>query len=598
MATQSMLQGALGTSGIMYQALDGQQLLKALIVGTDGITDPAYAAQTLGQLVVEMPGGVFMLLGYSLFIVLPFFLIILGKQVVLILLVVLVPVWITQTAFTGKYETMIGYSNLYIRSLIVGGFLALYWAIFVQQQSQWSKGEGFLSGLGVPPVIIAIITGIALIVFIYFFWIKPVFKAIKSPVTLNGANVMAGLSKFGLKGSEVMSSMGKRFGSEGLQKQASNLQEASNNLKERSERLQNQRDVTTADIASRASGGVSESLQGLEYVEPEKWIREGKDITVVEENNVELGTSRTMVSSMRMHDELTSEGFQEGTVVNINAEDREAVTTQIDKLAEDQKEGVRWNSQLGKLFIPSSAEDLFSKLERASVDVSSIQESLEMDGLAMDVGTGKPLMLEETKAAGKALQVVEKTLPMHTETNLGPEDAKKMHKELGSRSDEFTWASNLILSDDKLWVPKEHAEDIQHVMEQMVSKLTKKTRLNFPKNSQFSHKMIEEWKENPEMEWAKHLELYKDGSHVYVLEKHKESFMKAYDEYRKEKIPFWRSKDGKAYTISDGEAVDYGQPPLGGLDMGSYEAFRIEMQHRHAAEKNKNKAQKSSEKKG
>ncbi|WP_175537565.1 hypothetical protein, partial [Mycobacterium tuberculosis] len=216
---QNMLEGILKTAGINYQGLDGQQLLKALLVGVDGIKDPTYASQTLGQMVVEMPGGIFVLLAYSLLIVLPFYVVVVLKQMVLIAMAILVPFWIAQTAFTGKYETMIGFANVFIRTLIVSFVCAGYWAIFVQQQTKWNKGEGFFASL--------------------------------NPVSLNGANVLKGISKFGLKGSEVMSNMGKRFGSEEMQKKASGLEEASKNLESHAERLKNQRSVTAASMTSR-----------------------------------------------------------------------------------------------------------------------------------------------------------------------------------------------------------------------------------------------------------------------------------------------------------------------------------------------------------
>lgn len=598
MGTQNMLQGALETSGIIYQGLDGQQLLKALIVGVDGITDPTYADQTLGQMVVEMPGGIFVLIAYSLVIVLPFYLLIVLKQIVLIVMAVLISFWITQTAFTGKYETLIGYANLYIRTLIVSFVCAVYWAVFVQQQSKWAKGEGFLSSLGVPPIFIAIITGIALLVLVYFIWIKPLFKAIKSPVTLNGANVMEGMSKLGLKGSEVISNMGKRFGSEGLQKRASDLEEVSKNLGDSADKLKNQRSVTAANLTSRMTGGLSESIQNLEYVEPEHWIREGKDIIAVEENNVELGTAKTFVSPEKMEGDLVEKGFEAGAVIEIKADHKKTVDSQLALIDPEQREGIRWNSQTGKLFIPDAADNVYESLQNAGVDVSVIHESFEKDGLAVQMGTGKPIMIEETKAAEKTLKAVEKALPYHVETNLSPNDANQMYKELSSRADEFDWAEDLVIEDDKLWVPKNHSEDIQHVMEQMISTLTKKSRMNFPKHSKYAEKMIDEWQADENKEWAKEIEISRDGSHVYVPENYKKLFLEAYEGYRKDRIPYWRSKNGKVYVIKDGVATNYGQPPLNGLDMGSFEELQNDMQHRHAEKQKPNKPKQSSESKG
>ncbi|WP_338709262.1 hypothetical protein [Paenibacillus amylolyticus] len=587
MGTQNMLQGALGTSGIIYQGLDGQQILKALIVGVEGITDPTYAGQTLGQVVVETPGGVFVLICYSLFIVLPFYLVVVGKQLVLILMAVLVPGWISYAAFSGKYETLIGFLNLYIRTLFTGFLCAIYWAIFVQQQSKWSKGEGFFAALGIPPVLLALFMGLMLLFAIYFIWIKPLFSAIKNPISLNGANVVEGLSKFGVKTSESLSNMGKRFGSEGLQKRASDLEHASRNLGDTAERIKNQRSVTADSIASRLTGGISDSMRNLEYKEPETWVKESNNIISVEENDIELGTAKTFVSTENMEKKLVEKGFAAGAVIDIKGDDKKTVEAQLASLESEQREGIRWSTHTGKLFIPDVADNVYESLQKAGVDVSVIQESFEKDGLAVQMETGKPMMLEETKGAEKALKAVEKALPYHVETNLSPADANQMYKEMSSRSDEFDWVDDLQMENDKLWIPKEHAEDIQHVMEEMISNLTNKTRMDFPKNAQFAEKMITEWKDHAGKEWAKEIELGKDGSHVYVPEKHKKEFVKSFDEYRKDKTPFWRARNGKTYVVKDGVPVMNGQPPLNGLDMGSYEAFQNEMRHKHASQKRK-----------
>ncbi|WP_438498681.1 hypothetical protein, partial [Paenibacillus sp. IHBB 3054] len=146
-----MFEGIIGTSGITYEGLDGQQILKAMIVGADGITEASYAAQTLGELTVSTSGGIFNLLGYLILVVLPLYVVAVVKTLVLMFMAILVNLWITQSAYTGKFETMLGFANLYVRTLIVGLICGLHWAIFVKMQTDYGEGTGFSAAIGIPP---------------------------------------------------------------------------------------------------------------------------------------------------------------------------------------------------------------------------------------------------------------------------------------------------------------------------------------------------------------------------------------------------------------------------------------------------------------
>ncbi|WP_175537592.1 hypothetical protein, partial [Mycobacterium tuberculosis] len=136
-------------------------------------------------------------------------------------------------------------------------------------------------------------------------------------------------------------------------------------------------------------------------------------------------------------------------------------------------------------------------------------------------------------------------------------------KELSKRDD--AWVKELVLDKGKLWVPNAHADDIHHVMEEMMSTITKKTRFNFPKYSAFSEQMINNWKDDEGKGWAREIELSKDGTHLYIPEKHRKTFLTEYEDYRKDRIPYWTDRKGIVYVIEDGAPVNYGQPPLKGL---------------------------------
>ncbi|MGG4108814.1 hypothetical protein AAXB25_33470 [Paenibacillus lautus] len=577
--SQEMIQGILGTKDIQYQGLDGQQVLKALIVGVDGITDPTYSGQTLGQVVVETPGGLFTLIMYTLLNVFPLYLIVLFKQLLLIGLAIFVCVWISYTAFTGKYETLIGFFNLYTRSVLVGLFCSLHWSVFVQQQTQWSKGEGFLSALGIPPIFMAIVSGLLLIVFFYFFWIKPVFKAVNKPLTLNGADAVGKIGEWGLKGSSALSNLGKRMGSEGMQKKAMDWSKASENIKDAGERLRNQRSVSLQSMASSMTGGVSESLQGVQYSEPERWLEESGNITVTEDYEVELGASEIKSSGLNIYKTLSDKGFETGKLLHVPDQERSLMTEQLKTLKEEYKDDVVWNEQTGHLFLKGETPSMVDKLKEVGFDTSNVHDGVGRDGLIVDLDTKQALKIQDTKKSQQALETVEEELPVYTETKLSPDLAQKAYNQLTNR-DEYEWSSDLLMENNKLWIPKEHEEEINEVLEEMISEKREKPRYDFPRHSQFAKEMIDEWKQS-HLAWADKIEVAADQSHVYIPEEHKDDFEKHYEAYRKGKVPFWQAKNGKVYVIKDGVPVDHGQPPINGLDMGSFEKFKAEMLHQH-----------------
>lgn len=591
--SQEMIQAILGTKDIQYQGLEGQQVLKALILGVDGITDPTYAGQTLGQVVVETPGGLFTLIMYTLLNVLPLYLIVLFKQLLLLGLAIFVCIWISYTAFTGKYETLIGFFNLYTRSVLVGLFCSLHWSVFVQQQTQWTKGEGFLSSLGIPPIFMAIVSGLLLIVFFYFFWIKAVFKAVNKPLTLDGATAVEKIGEWGLRGSSALSNLGKRMGSEGMQKKAMDWSKVSENIKDTGARLRNQRSVSLQSMASSMTGGASEALQGIQYSEPAKWLEESGNIIVTEDHEVDLGVSEIKSSGLNIYKTLSDKGFETGKLLHVPDQERALMTEQLKTLKEEYKDDVVWNEQTGHLFLKGDTPSMMDALKEDGFNTSNVHDGVGKDGLIVDLDTKQTLKLQETKKSQQALETVEEELPVYTETSLSSDLAQKAYNQITNR-DEYSWSSDLLLENNKLWIPKDHEEEINEVLEEMIAEKREKPRYDFPRHSQFATDMIDEWKKS-QLAWADKIELAEDQSHVYIPEEHKDDFEKHYEAYRKGKIPFWQAKNGKIYVIKDGVPVDHGQPPINGMDMGSFEKFKAEMLHQHS-KKNANTTKKSSSK--
>ncbi|WP_342436725.1 hypothetical protein NSS79_25845 [Paenibacillus sp. FSL L8-0436] len=584
-----MFEGIIGTSGITYEGLDGQQILKAMIVGAAGITEASYAAQTLGELTVSTSGGIFNLLGYLILVVLPLYVVAVVKTLVLMFMAILVNLWITQSAYTGKFETMLGFANLYVRTLIVGLICGLHWAIFVKMQTDYGEGTGFCAAIGIPPIIFAILSAVVLIVFFFFFWIKPLMRAAQNPMTLNGANVVESMGKWGEKTSTTLDSMGKRMGSEGVQKKALSMKEASKRMQSAAERMRTQRSVGKDKLASTLSGGMSESVQGIAYQEPEQWLEEGGQVHVDVEHELAFGESEIKSSALNISTVLGEEGFRSVSLMQAPVAQRKKLTQKLSSLKKEYKEDVTWDESTGELILAGETLDMLPQLEKDGFDVSAVREGMYKDGAFVDLNHApKITQLKDSAEAKQAVEQIKEALPLYTRANLPEAQAAAAYHALKDRADEYPWVKDLLLEQGALWLPDDDLEEATEVLEGMMAQTTRKIRYNFPRYSQFAASMLEEWERSSTSEaLAKVLELANDESHVYVPEEHLNEFQKAYDTYRKDRTPYWRAKDGAVYVIKDRVPVNYGQPPLHGLDMGGFERLQKEMLHRHETQRDK-----------
>lgn len=584
-----MFEGIIGTSGIVYEGLDGQQILKAMIVGADGITEASYAAQTLGELTVSTSGGIFNLLSYLLLVVLPLYIVAVLKTLVLIFMAILVNLWITQSAYTGKMETMLGFANLYLRTLIVGLICGLHWAIFVKLQTDYGEGNGFCTAIGIPPIIFAILSALALLVFFYFFWLKPLLKAAQSPMTLNGAQVVESMGKWGERTSESLNSMGKRMGSEGVQKKALSMQEASKRMQQSAERMRTQRSVGKDKMVSGLSGGLSESVQGIAYHEPDKWLEEGGQVQAGVDHELAFGESEIKSSALNISTVLEEEGFKGVSLLQVPVAQCKKLTQKLGMLKKEYQDDVQWNEKTGELILAGETLDMLPQLETGGFNVSAVREGMYKDGAFVDLNSEpKITMLQDSLEAEQAAEQIKEALPLYTKAKLPPGKASAAYHALQARADEYPWIKDLLLEQGNLWLPDDDLEEATEVLEGMLAQSVRKIRYNFPRYSRFAASMLEEWGRSGTSEsLVEVLELANDESHVYVPEEHLSEFQKAFESYRKDRTPYWRTKDGAVYVIKDRVPVNYGQPPLDGLDMGDFEKLQKEMMHRHEKQRAK-----------
>ncbi|MEC0167383.1 hypothetical protein [Paenibacillus graminis] len=585
---QNSFEGIIGTSGISFQGLEGQQILKALIVGKDGITEASYAAMTLGELTSQTSGGIFTLLGYVLLVVFPLYLVAIFKVLILILMAIFVPMWIAYAAFTGKMETLLGYGNLYLRTILVGLICGLHWAIFVKMQTNYGEGKGFCAAIGIPPVIFAMITTVMLIIFFYFFWLKPMFRAAKSPITLNGSQVLDTLGGWGERSSAAMDNIGKRMGSEGMQKRALSMKESSKRMRESAERMKDKRSVAVNRMASGLTKGMSEAWQGVTYEAPTEWLTTSGTVDAAVMSELELGEPEIIASGMQVYSTLKDEGFSSVSLVEVSPDQRKKLSGQLKSLKPEYQKEVKWNEATGELLLTGETMDLVQQLESLGYSLPAGQEGMYRDGAFVDLASQQIKTVHPSERTEKAIQAVHDSLPMFTKLPLAEAQATAAYHALQQREDEWSWAKRIRMEQGVLWVPEEAAEEAAEVLEEMLVTMNKKVRCNFPRHSQFADDMLESWRrEGQHTSLLSVLELSKDQSHVYVPEDQLKEFSAAYDDYRQERTPYWTAKDSTVYVIRDGVPVSYGQPPLSGLDMGSFEKLQQDMLYAKQAAKRK-----------
>lgn len=582
---QKAIEGTLGTTNISYKDLTGQEILKALVIGRDAITDPTYQAKTLGQITVETEGGIFTLLGMLLFIVFPLFLVSVIKALVLIILVIFVGIWISRAAFTGKTESLAGFFNLYIRTLIVGLVTAIHWAIFVRMQSDYGTGIGFASDIGISPIIFSGLSVLALLVFFFFFWIKPLFKAVISPVTLGGGEVVEKMGRRGVKASETLNAMGKRFGAETLQRKSLNFKSTSQKMIAAGQKMQNSRGAGVSRAASKMTKGASEDLQGIKYIEPleHEWLVESGTIVVKDNLLTEVSEPTIHSDSAVIHEKMKENGFKDSTLLKVSKSDQVKMKNVYTKLKADYKDNISWNAASGELLVYGDHKQALNHLQESGIKFQN-RAGLGKDGVFVDPVNKKVQQVENTKKAESTKKEVQSVLPTSTHLKLKNADPEAAHQSLLNKG--YSWASKLKPDNNGIWVPDDLIQTVKPSIESLLSSKSEIARIDLPKNSRFLKGMIEHWKHDGiHDDLVKSLEPNFDKAYVMVHKDHVNNFKRAYEEYRKNRKPYWRTKDGKIKVIIDNVPVDYGQAPLMGLDMGSFEEMQKESISRHHSRK-------------
>lgn len=582
--TQVAVEGIIGTEGIDYTSLTGFEILKALVVGSDVLTDPSYAGQTLAETLVAS-GGIFALMLHMWTAIPTLYMIAIIKILTLMGMAIGVGFWIAYVAFTGKLEVLVGYFNIYVRTLLVGLGTTVHWALFVRAQTDYGNGEGIWAETGVNPVVAVPISVCILVVVFFFVWLRPLWRAVRDPLTLNGGQMVESAGKWSERASTALHAVGRRLGSEGLQKSGLNIAAAAKKMRSAGQRMQSARGQLGKRILSKATGGVSEALQGVHYEAPKEWAKQSGDVITIEQAPVSYSGAQVVADPHEMTHALKTSGFSASTMVAIPAAERADVTKMLAMPDFKQKYGasITYKASTGDLLLSGAqGTAALKELREAQFTVTQAQSGyakdqvfVGQDGQIQAVGRGA--------AVDQVMKSVKDQLPTYKKANLSPTDAVAAHRELTGNASKYPWVNKLKLQKDGLWVPEDLMAQVTPILEGMQQQSVTKVRLELPKGSRYLTRMLEDLKQsgqNDELLGAIEADPKKNA--LYIRQEKLASFQAVHDNYRVGRTPYWRTSMGKVKVILDGQPVDYGNPPLKGLDMGSFEELQKDMLLKHS----------------
>lgn len=172
--------GRLGQEPLSIEAMNGTMMLKAALIEQPENMD---SAVTLGTAFYNELGLGWVFLTNPLLLIIG--LVMLLSWVLLTLLGVSSPIYFGIAVIFNRMESIIGWINLTIRTIFIPFLFLIAWGICVSVHT-----PALSTDIGVSPVFVSIlILGCALVIS-YYIWFKPAYKAVMSPITLNGGEVI------------------------------------------------------------------------------------------------------------------------------------------------------------------------------------------------------------------------------------------------------------------------------------------------------------------------------------------------------------------------------------------------------------------------
>ncbi len=179
----------LGQEPLPLKAANGIMMLKAAMVDDPANMD---AAVTLGTAFYNEIGIGWVFLTNPLLLIIG--LVMLLSWVLLTLLGITSPAYFGIAVILNRMESIAGWINLTVRTIFIPFLFLIAWGVCVNVHTPTLSTD-----IGVSPVFVSILVLSSALVLSYFIWFKSAYKAVASPLTLNGGEVIektgAGLSK-------------------------------------------------------------------------------------------------------------------------------------------------------------------------------------------------------------------------------------------------------------------------------------------------------------------------------------------------------------------------------------------------------------------
>ena len=584
--THTMMEGMLDTQDIDYTALGGEDILKAIAVGLDALTDPEYMQFTLAALLKDQ-GGIMTLFLYSFIVIFPLYLIAVIKLIVLIIMTVGVGFWITYMSYTGKVEALIGFLNIYIRTLLLGGAITLHWTLFVKAQTDYMNGEGIFAVTGIAPVLAAPISMLLFYILFFFLWLRPVWRAVRDPIALNGGEAVEKAGKLSERASTSLQSIGKRLGSEYMQRKGLNFGEASKKMQQTGQRMQDmsRQSITSKRMLSKATGGVSEAIAGVRYELPQKWSEEQGTVTTLKAKPISFEGTHVKSDPHEVAHRLKSAGFAAAQILQVPKDERKDMQRLLETgFQKKYGDAISYKESTGQLVLSGhQAQAALREMKDEQFTTNQVKQGHIKEGVIVHQD-GAITMLAHDEKAKEALQTVKDKLPTYTKANLTKDEAAEAYKRLTTTTEWKLkpWIKTIQLRDDGLWIPESDVGELTPLLQKMRKTDVHQVRVNMPSGSAFLPKMLEDLKQQGRYsDLLDAVEANAKGNYIMVQQEQLPHFYQAYDDYRKDRTPYYKSSNHKVKVIIDGVPVNYGAAPLNGLDMGSFEELQKSALRQH-----------------
>ncbi len=390
---QAWLQQAyerLGQESLPLDAVNGTMMLKAALVDDPANMD---ASISLGTAFYNELGLGWVFLTHPLLLIIG--LVLLLSWVLLSLLAVSSPVYFAIAVILQKMESIAGWINLAIRTICLPFLFLAAWGICVV-----SHVSELSTDVGVSPVFVAILVLVAALVASYYMWVKPAYRAVTSPLTLNGGAVIentgAGLAKM----SEYSKQIASRMGFDRLERASHSAGRFGERMKETGSRLKGYGDDIRPDMQNPGSlmdrskilptGGRTKTLgtsSGKDQGVPVYWENRGsiqdgekgyQTYEVVSDHQEKLARTLKKELEPKVLENIANDAFS-ARITNISQTDFERIVEEIELEAKKLRIPLAVDRQKQILSMPAhQVEALDTMKKNINSQLSALRSPVEV----------------------------------------------------------------------------------------------------------------------------------------------------------------------------------------------------------------------------